>query len=1490
MEIEICDDSGSGVSMINTDILKKMIVYRKGSLKDFQVQVANGNVNKKTEYALVEMAHGDHRELVAFVISKNLPCAALIGRATKRRLGITYDSELNQVFWRGDRLTTPEETYSDSVGATFLTKRISCFTIITDRREKIQAFHGKPITVRTREEGNPYTTAYFVPRNPLKNEVTPIQEGLVHWDRKNGTTLLNYVNFMGRQKTLPKGTILGQVHFLTVGEAMDMTIVPFGDETDSVTDRARKSREKVSKDLKNLKKENKKVPGDPTENDPVSFRVSENYREILEKHDLEFLIEGSEDNPTIQPTPLQSFLVEQVETQSYMRGFKDGAKNNPEDNVDLVVEESMVDVLINCLHTHVKAQNEPPTDPEMRKIYDIFKLRDADVTTEQAYLLAKLLGKYRSIWEHNNEAKINHTKAAQCEIIVEDGTRPIRQKSRQTSQAKAEVIWGFIENMEGRNVIRPSKSAWASPVLLAAKKNGKWRFCVDYRRLNDVTVKDAYPLPRIDEIISSLGGGGLKISTFDLTDAFWSIPMKEEDIEKTAFITKFGLWEFISMPFGLTNAPATQQRFIESILQGLLWKCCFAYIDDIVCFSRTFEQHLEDVESIFKRLEDNGLKLQPPKCSFLRPSFEILGYVATPDGLKPNPDKVKAMKEFPVLRTRKETQGFLGICSWLRRFIPKCSERTQHLRRCTHIPDPKQFKLTKEAIEEFHAVKEIICKDTCLAHPDMDKQFYIHVDASGVGIGAILTQLDDMNKHRVIEYASTVFKDGKHLERSNPQRESYGIIWALDHFKYYVLGRRPVVFCDCSCLMDIFNSKDANKSRIFNVWIARLLHYSPRLLHKPGKMMAIPDALSRSGHFVSYYEGNDDPVTNLLGKMVTSALKHVKDPDTAMSEQDNILDQYAETKSLEDEGLSTLRDQIPIVEQSLKTGSSQMGGCNLMETRSRRKKAGSAEVSTQNAAEEETMAPMSECVESESSTSCQTTEIDIELNEMAVRQRTDPVLSLIIEHLEFSDKYRSKRNINLSMKIIRAITQNYFIDDNGLLRINVVPVEASSNDSPVVLLSCLIDVVLKQYHDTKSGLGGHRTADKMLESLRRQYYFDRMVQAVHYYCRTCEACQIATKTKTPTTTLKPYFAKYPGIEVHIDCTPGPNSTKPTARGNSHIVAIVDSFTNYARLYPIATPSGAEIARVLLLYISVNSMPLKIVTDNGPEFMNELQTELAILLDLKRTHILPYNSKGNGKVEVAHKSYQRMLRAFIDDHVDDWDELLPTLEFAMNTTKNKGVGYSPFFLHFGREPIMPIDAYYEVAQAPEVTADELANTIERERRELFAWVADYREKEAKKRSFIYNEKHKTTETKFYIGDVVRIANEDRVGDHGEKYNPLYSHAIYRIIDASESGSRYTVRNVDNPNDVSDQNISRLKRIILRYELDIHPDRTHTSSVTEIDADEDKEKEAEAEDEEEDNRPVFEVDRLLGKRVHNGVTEYKVKWKGYPVKSKHNKWKK
>ena len=462
------------------------------------------------------------------------------------------------------------------------------------------------------------------------------------------------------------------------------------------------------------------------------------------------------------------------------------------------------------------------------------------------------------------------------------------------------------------------------------------------------------------------------------------------------------------------------------------------------------------------------------------------------------------------------------------------------MRQCSQ-KDTFSFKMTSEAIEEFKDLKEVICSDTCLAHPDMDKEFYIHVDASGVGIGAILTQLDENRRHRIIEYASTAFSNGK--DKSNPEREAYGINWALEHFKYYVLGRNPIIYCDCSCLMDIFKTRDQSKSRIFNVWITRLLHYSPRLLHKPGKLMAIPDALSRSSrHYVEYKESDSQDVKiNLLEKMVQNALQNATQRDITLRKQGNMLDDYAVSEEQWDDNLPQLRDTLK---------------CNAMVTRSRSRAEEKEELPDNDGD-----VPMPDAVsnsqhnDQEPAPAANSSPQDnVSMNELVVKQRSDPVLSRIIEHLEFSSK--RKRCNNLSMKIIRSIVNQYSIDENGVLRIDVVPVEANSHDNPIVLPSSMVEMVLKQYHDTL--LGGHQNAEKMLANLRRHYYFDGMVQYVHYYCSTCEACQISTRFKTPTAPLKPYFASYPNVLVHLDCTPGPNMTKPTKRGNSHILIVSQS--------------------------------------------------------------------------------------------------------------------------------------------------------------------------------------------------------------------------------------------------------------------------------------------------------------------------------------------
>lgn len=187
-------------------------------------------------------------------------------------------------------------------------------------------------------------------------------------------------------------------------------------------------------------------------------------------------------------------------------------------------------------------------------------------------------------------------------VSIDTKGPPIKSKARKSTPAEDYIIWNHITKMAKRKVIHPSKSPWASPILLADKKGGKIRFCIDYRRLNNVTIKDAYPIPRMDEILACLGRSTY-FSTMDLTDAFWSISIEEKDIEKTAFSTKYGLWEFVSMPFGLCNAPSTQQRFIEKILSGLLWKCCFTYIDDILVFSDTFSDHLKDIDKILTVLD-----------------------------------------------------------------------------------------------------------------------------------------------------------------------------------------------------------------------------------------------------------------------------------------------------------------------------------------------------------------------------------------------------------------------------------------------------------------------------------------------------------------------------------------------------------------------------------------------------------------------------------------------------------------------------------------------------------------------------------------------------------------------------------------------------------------------------------------------------------------------------------------------------------------------
>ena len=266
---------------------------------------------------------------------------------------------------------------------------------------------------------------------------------------------------------------------------------------------------------------------------------------------------------------------------------------------------------------------------------------------------------------------------------IDTGTSaPIRHHPRRIPFAKREQARELLEKMLKRDVVEPSTSPWSSPIVLVTKKDGSIRFCVDFRRLNEITRKDAYPLPRVDDTLDTLAGSRW-FSTLDLLSGYWQVEMDKGDREKTAFITQEGLYQFKVMPFGLTNAPATFQRLMDAVLAGLQWKSCLVYLDDVIIVGRTFEEHLNHLGEIFDRLRQAGLKLKVTKCSLFQEKVCYLGHIVSSKGVATDPSKTKKVADWPVPTTPKEVQQFLGFANYYRRFVKDFATIARPLHRLT---------------------------------------------------------------------------------------------------------------------------------------------------------------------------------------------------------------------------------------------------------------------------------------------------------------------------------------------------------------------------------------------------------------------------------------------------------------------------------------------------------------------------------------------------------------------------------------------------------------------------------------------------------------------------------------------------------------------------------------------------------------------------------------------------------------------------------------
>lgn len=901
-------------------------------------------------------------------------------------------------------------------------------------------------------------------------------------------------------------------------------------------------------------------------------------------------------------------------------------------------------------------------------------LRCDHLTQEEESSLRSLCSEFSDIFYLEGDI-LTATKTLQHEIRTTSQT-PIHAKTYRFPECHKNEVGKQVKSMLDQGIISPSVSPWSAPIWVVPKKQDasgkpKWRIVIDYRKLNEITIGDAYPIPNITDILDQLGHSKY-FSTLDLASSFHQVMMKESDAEKTAFSVpgvssvpgisgQPGHYQFNRMPFGLRNAPSTFQRLMNVVLSGLQGLHCYTYMDDIVIFGHDLKNHVTNLKLVFEKLREHNLKLQPDKSEFLHKEVQYLGHIITDKGVKPDPKKIECVKKFPVPKNPRDIKSFLGLVGYYRRFIENFSHITKPLTSLLK-KDTKFIWLSEQQLA-FDTLKEKITTAPILQYPDFTKPFILTTDASNYAVSAILSQ-GEINKDLPIAYASRTLNKSEG-NYSTTEKECLAIIFGTKVFRPYLYGRRFKIVTDHKPLEWLFNFTDPS-SKIVR-WRLKLEEFEYEVIHKKGKLNCNVDSLSRNP--VLAIDPDTPSASETYEKYLKLSQQQNLSYDTIIEEHNDSL-LKAKCKMITYPTAIDLDDSIPYCSEIIQLSKFD-----------------------DNSPDIRTLERELYTFQSTSNDNHVYTHLYLRVHhydEMMyndifnmLRDYRDMISTWYMEEKEFAvSDFKDPFNKLSFNKIYNMLA---FLFHNTGIKIHIY-----HNN---ILFPTPLEVphILKDNHDSPSA--GHPGISRMYERLKTLYWWKNMRQDIENYVKSCKSCQINKPLRG--TNKAPMIitstATRPTEKLFLDIV-GP---LPETRIDKFkfILTLQDDLTKYSQAYPMQSCSAQETAQRLVHFISHIGIPRTIVTDQGTNFCSDVFKQLENLFGIKHIYASPYHPQTCGALERSHSTLKEYLRSYIEDNAHTWDLYLNTAMLAYNSNIHSTTGFAPFELLLGYKPYIPksIDA-------------------------------------------------------------------------------------------------------------------------------------------------------------------------------------------------------